>query len=588
MRKLPNRLSAFFSRGAGAPSLQGRVLRLIVPILLVLLVVGGLGSGWAYTNSPEFCGTVCHSMPPEYVAYQSSPHARVACVDCHIGGQGIVTRLSRKVGEVRHVTSVFLQDYELPVYARSMRPASETCEQCHSPEKISDRSVRELARYATDETNTLTTNYVAMKTGGSSERLGLEGGIHWHVHNEVWYIALDELRQEIPWVRLVGSKGDVIEEYVDIAADFDPALVDQYQMRRMDCMDCHNRISHTFRTPEEAVDLALSQRRISPDIPGIKAKAVALLSESYDSYDQAMAAIVTLDSYYAENFPEYYNEGHYLDIQEAIEALQAICQENVFPTQGVDWDTHPDNSDHRAWPGCFRCHDGKHLSDDGQAIRLACNLCHTVPTVARATRIALGNQDDPGSEEERKGSTDVQEVLLPLSVGSRPISHQDPSWLLLHETTYDDTCQLCHDVGEDPESAPADDASFCGNSACHATEWTYAGLDTPGLLELVTPPHKTVEEIEDTWESSDTQARTHLASDEEEIECESCHNAEWPPEGPPPTSACLDCHEKSYEGMTALTKDSDPNPHDWHMGELTCDFCHINHDPYRNPCYFCH
>ena len=43
-------------------------------------------SGTVFMESTQFCGQTCHSvMDPEYTAYQRSPHARVACVECHIG-----------------------------------------------------------------------------------------------------------------------------------------------------------------------------------------------------------------------------------------------------------------------------------------------------------------------------------------------------------------------------------------------------------------------------------------------------------------------------------------------------------------------
>ncbi len=36
-----------------------------------------------------------------------------------------------------------------------MRPARETCERCHFPEKFSDDSLRLIRRYEDDENNTL-------------------------------------------------------------------------------------------------------------------------------------------------------------------------------------------------------------------------------------------------------------------------------------------------------------------------------------------------------------------------------------------------------------------------------------------------
>ena len=67
---------------------QQRVLFLLAGGGMVALVFIGIMSyeGYHYTDSNEFCGTVCHAvMHPEYTAHQHSPHARVECTECHVG-----------------------------------------------------------------------------------------------------------------------------------------------------------------------------------------------------------------------------------------------------------------------------------------------------------------------------------------------------------------------------------------------------------------------------------------------------------------------------------------------------------------------
>jgi ribosomal protein S27E len=50
----------------------------------------------------------------------------------------------------------------------------------------------------------------------------------------------------------------------------------------------------------------------------------------------------------------------------------------MFPEMKVDWRTHPNNIGHFYNVGCFRCHDGKHVSNTGKIIRTDCNICHSV------------------------------------------------------------------------------------------------------------------------------------------------------------------------------------------------------------------
>ena len=185
-----------------------------------MILLMGAAYGWEYTNSPEFCGTACHTMPPEYTAYLTSPHARVDCVDCHIGKGFIAERITRKAGDARHIFATIFHSYEFPIHARDLRPARETCEKCHFPEKFSDDSLREIKRFENNYDNTPESTYLVLKTGGGSERLGLGSGIHWHIENQVDILAIDPGEQEIPYVRVSEDDGSVTE-YVDIESDID-------------------------------------------------------------------------------------------------------------------------------------------------------------------------------------------------------------------------------------------------------------------------------------------------------------------------------------------------------------------------------
>ena len=220
MSRIWTAISGLFFPPPGTP-LWRRALPYTLLGIVTLVLGVGIVQGWTYTNSPEFCGMACHTMPPEYSAYQRSPHARVQCVECHLGRDEISTQFTRKAGDMRHVFRTVSEDYELPIRAHQMRPARDSCEQCHFPEKFSDDSLREIRDFLSDENNTPLTTYLIMKTGGGSEREGLGKGIHWHIENELSYLPVDPLHQEIPYVRSIDGEGN-ITEYYDIASGITP------------------------------------------------------------------------------------------------------------------------------------------------------------------------------------------------------------------------------------------------------------------------------------------------------------------------------------------------------------------------------
>ncbi|MCI0564702.1 MAG: NapC/NirT family cytochrome c, partial [Nitrososphaera sp.] len=418
---------------------------------------------WEYTNSPEFCGTVCHTMPPEYTAYQISPHARVDCVDCHLGQDSFLLTVPRKAREINHVINALTQSYEPPIYVKSLRPARDTCEKCHNPDKFSSDTFVEIKRYAQDEENSETNIFLIVKTGGGSQREGLGRGIHWHIENEVWYYPEDALKQTIPYVREIGPTGEMIE-YFDVEAglpaDFGAQVEDQLQ--RMDCIDCHTRISHLFPSPSDVLDAALARQQIDQNVPAIKEQGVLVLSQEYATTEEGLAQVEALDTWYQENYPDYYANNQET-VRAAVEQIKTIFTQTVFPNMAVGWETHPNNVGHRDFPGCFRCHDGKHTSTEGQTIRLECNICHSIPEIVEAGE---------------------QVPMISIDRPDEPDSHRDSNWLARHRYEFDETCAECHDVSN---PGGVDNSSFCANSGCHATEWKFVGLDAPAIRALVQP-----------------------------------------------------------------------------------------------------
>jgi nitrate/TMAO reductase-like tetraheme cytochrome c subunit len=456
MKKLRERLARFFFPAPGSPGWM-----LILPYaalgVLTLIVVSAGIYGWEYTNSPEFCGTACHTMPPQDTVYKLSPHANVTCEECHIGRASFVNQLTRKSQGLKESYYQIFNLYEYPIRAKALRPARDTCEKCHQPEAFSDDSLRTISRFDDDLHSTQSKIYLILKTGGGAKREGLGRGIHWHIVNRVEYYPVDELDQEIPFVRVYNDDGTTTE-YVDVESDFDPATMDESQLVTMDCVSCHNRITHEFAFPEESINAAMARGQISPEIPEIHKRALVTLSAEYATREDAFAALDGLENYYKGT--DYY-AGHEEQIGSAIQTLKDIYDRTVFHDQQIDWMTHPNNLGHINSPGCFRCHDGKHLNDQQEAIRLECNVCHSIPVVA--------------------GKDDIV-TNIEISRGPEPESHLNPNWISLHNEAFGPSCSACHTM-EDPGGTS--NTSFCSNSACHGNVYTFAGFDAPKLREIL-------------------------------------------------------------------------------------------------------
>jgi hypothetical protein len=455
---LKERLRLFFFPPPGSPKWM-----LILPVGIVLILGFGLLAGgtygWEYTNSPQFCGPTCHTMPPQDETYKVSPHANVYCTECHIGRAFIGEQFARKSEDVREIYAMVFNTYEFPIRATRSRPARETCEKCHQPETFSDDSLRTITHFADDQANTPTSTYLIMKTGGGAKREGLGLGIHWHIVNQVSYYATDDQKQEIPFVRVFNEDGSTTD-YLDLEAGFDPATIDETKLDEVECTTCHNRVTHEFKNPSEAMDTVMARGLLASEIPFIHKNGVEILSVPYPTTQAAQNAIADLEKSYQNDYPDYYAQNS-AKIKAAVAVIQKIYSENIFPDQKVNWETHANNLGHMQTAGCFRCHDGKHLNDKQEAIRLECNLCHSIPTVA--------NQQDFITKIE-------------ISRGPEPDSHRNANWINLHNKTFDATCVNCHTT---EGAGGTSNTSFCSNSACHGNVYTYAGFDAPKLREIL-------------------------------------------------------------------------------------------------------
>ena len=460
LKRFKSSLKRFFFPPAGSSRATRLLPYLVLGIFTIILIVSG-AYGWDYANSPKFCGTTCHTMPPQNAVYVVSPHANVYCTECHIGRSFLGTQVARKTEDLREIYATVFHTYEFPIMATRSRPARETCEKCHLPETFSGDSLRVITHFQNDQENTPLSIYLLLKTGGGAKTQGLGKGIHWHIVNQVMFYSTDPLQQTIPYIRVYDDNG-TITEYVDIEAGFDPSTIDESQLKTMDCITCHNRVTHNFRLPADSVDDAMSLGLISTDIPFIREKSVELLNVQYASTDEALNAIAGLEQYYKDNYPEYFSDNT-AKVAEAIQTLRDIYNRTVFLDQKVDWTTHPDNLGHVNSPGCFRCHDGKHLNADQEAIRLECNLCHSIPIVATPQDMV---------------------TQIEISHGPEPESHLNPNWISLHNSSFNATCANCHTI---TDAGSTSNTSFCSNSACHGTVFQFAGFDAPALREILHP-----------------------------------------------------------------------------------------------------
>jgi hypothetical protein len=262
----------------------------------------------------------------------------------------------------------------------SLRPARETCEQCHWPEKFFGAQLKTFDHFGYDETNTPYQVRMLIKTGGGTPAGGPVEGIHSHMNiaNEVTYIATDEHRQQIPWVRIRNRTTGEMTEYMSESAKLTDAQLATLPRRTVDCVDCHNRPTHVYMSPDRAVDRALAAGQIDKTLPFAKQQAVAVLAKDYTSTPQAVGAIAAdFPAYYQKTYPAVYSAKK-ARIDTAVVALQQIFSSTRFPEMRVDWRTHPDNVGHFMSSGCFRCHDDQHVSKDGKRISKDCSICHSV------------------------------------------------------------------------------------------------------------------------------------------------------------------------------------------------------------------
>ena len=359
---------------------HGLDIVLVATIVNLLVVAMASYRGASYMDSPQFCGQSCHVMQPEYTAYKIAAHSHVACVECHIGS-GAEAYFSAKVNGTKQLLEVSFDRYPTPIPSpvRSLRPARVICEGCHTPARFVGERLLVKSNFADDEQNTETQTVLILHLGGL-DGLSHLTGIHGVHLGHIEYVATDESRTTIPWVQKQNPDGS---ETVFTSLPGGSG-VPTGERRVMDCIDCHNRAAHPFVTAEDAINQAMSDGPISPQLPWIHKEGLELLKANYASQAEASVKIPQeLESFYKTQHPEVLPAKAAL-VQAAGKELVTLYSQNVFPFMKVTWGTHPSHIGHMSYPGCFRCHDGSHVAKDGTSIPQDCSTCHNLLAVEEA------------------------------------------------------------------------------------------------------------------------------------------------------------------------------------------------------------
>ncbi len=353
---------------------------LALTLLNVLFLSAASSRMLSFMDEAEFCGTACHSvMNPEWVTYQQSSHARVKCVECHVG-EGAGALLDSKLNGMWQMVSVTfdLLERPIPTPVHQLRPARETCEKCHWPEKFYGSRLKTIVHYERDSASTprytnLNLKVDAGEWGGAE---GPSGGIHWHIaeEHEVRYVSVDDERREMVWVEALQPDGS-FKRFTNNRATAEAAEVNP---RTMDCVDCHNRATHVYEDPQVAIDMRIRQGLINRSLPFVKREALTAVMADYPTRDAAMEGIANhLGEFYRQNHPKV-SMGRLNTIDSAIAVAQDVYNRNIHPGMNITWGTYRSHIGHVGDQGCFRCHNQNLVDESGTAISNDCSLCHSI------------------------------------------------------------------------------------------------------------------------------------------------------------------------------------------------------------------
>lgn len=330
-----------------------------------------------FMDEPKFCGTACHTvMNPEWTTYQQSPHARVKCVDCHVG-EGIDALVSSKLNGARQMllASFNLYNTPIPTPVHQLRPARETCEKCHWPDKFYGNKMKTIIHYRQDSAST--PYYTTLNLKIDTKKYAQKTGIHWHIarENEVRHIAMDEKRQEMIHIEVRRPDG-TYKSFENKQAMRSHSRLGE--IRKLDCVDCHNRATHIYKKPERAIDEHFTFGLLNRSLPYLKRAALDAVTKNYNHQQAALEGISNHLRGFYERLPINNPEDSMSLITSAITILQNIYTRNIHHRMKITWGTYPSHIGHERGRGCFRCHNQEMVDSEGKIISHDCTICHSI------------------------------------------------------------------------------------------------------------------------------------------------------------------------------------------------------------------
>ncbi|MBI2858704.1 MAG: NapC/NirT family cytochrome c [Chloroflexi bacterium] len=403
---------------------------------MFLLTLGGIKM-LEFTDSSQFCGQICHTpMTPEFKTFTVSPHSRVECATCHVGS-GASYFVKSKVSGVPLIVATAFDTYPRPIQTpvENLRPARDTCQECHWPQKFSEDRLKRYVRFANDEKSTRDEFQLAFRVGSGEASTARD--IHWHIASELWYLPLDEKNQNIAWVGVKKPDGG-LTEYFDLQRtdQVTPERIAS-EKRFMDCLDCHNRATHIFRSPDQLVDEAMARGRIDAGLPFIKRLAVEALDVANPSLSVTQSKISAIDDFYKNQYAQVYADKR-AQIEAAQAEISSMVQYVVFPDMRVTWQTHTNNLTHQ---GCFRCHGkltSKPSDPDSGRVDFGCETCHYSVSGTRVSTPKI-----PHATEGRADCLACHGTTGAIQV---PTDHSGRT---------NDSCQKCHVRGNAAPTPPS-------------------------------------------------------------------------------------------------------------------------------------
>ncbi|HZK62235.1 MAG TPA: hypothetical protein VFC41_09155, partial [Anaerovoracaceae bacterium] len=300
-----------------------------------------------------------------------------------------------KLSGLHQVYAVLAKTYPKPIETplHDLRPARETCEKCHWPQKFYARTLWTNKYFLTDSLNTEWDIMLQMKTGPEYSGLGLREGIHWHINPSVRidYISDNDKRENITYVKYTNNSTGEVAVYRNDDNPISDSLISVSTARTMDCIDCHNRPSHKYNSPPVYFDKAMLTGAVSKNIPFFKKVAMGILRETFSNKDTALLKIEeSITSFYKSDYNDFYTNNREL-IDSSVTSVQKAFSQNTFPKMKVTYDQYPEHIGHLESDGCFRCHNDAFKSENGRIITRDCNLCHTIVGQGEQGRMEFTN-----------------------------------------------------------------------------------------------------------------------------------------------------------------------------------------------------